>query len=85
MGILYVLAPVGVIPGIISIFPTFREWSIVAVVGTEVSKVGSTWLLATMGEDMLAVLNGEKRIELGKLEKTKFKFSMFLRRIFRMF
>jgi hypothetical protein len=42
-------------------------------------------LKGSMGEDMLAVLNGEKRIELGKLEKTKFKFSMFLRRIFRMF
>ena len=38
-----------------------------------------------MGEDMLAVLNGERKVELGKLEKSKFRLSMFLRRIFRMF
>lgn len=42
-------------------------------------------LKGEMGEDMMAVLNGEKKVELGKLEKKKFQIKLFFRKIFRMF
>lgn len=42
-------------------------------------------LKGEMGDDMMAVLNGEKKVELGKLEKKKFQLKLFFRKIFRMF
>ena len=39
-------------------------------------------LKGKMGEDLKAVLNGERQVELGKLEKAKYKFRNFLRRVF---
>lgn len=42
-------------------------------------------LKGEMGDDMMAVLNGEKKVELGKLEKKKFQIKLFFRKIFRMF
>ena len=42
-------------------------------------------LKGEMGDDMMAVLNGEKIVELGKLEKKKFQIKLFFRKIFRMF
>jgi type III secretory pathway lipoprotein EscJ len=42
-------------------------------------------LKGEMGNDMMAVLNGEKIVELGKLEKKKFQIKLFFRKIFRMF
>ena len=42
-------------------------------------------LKGEMGQDMMAVLNGKKCVELGKLESLKFRFRNFLRRFFRMF
>lgn len=42
-------------------------------------------LKGKMGEDLIAVLNGERQVELGKLEKAKYKFRNFLRRVFRTF
>lgn len=42
-------------------------------------------LKGKMGEDLIAVLNGERQVELGKLEKVKYKFRNFLRRVFRTF
>ena len=44
-----------------------------------------TQLKGEMGDDMMAVLNGEKIVELGKLEKKKFQIKLFFRKIFRMF
>lgn len=42
-------------------------------------------LKGEMGDDMMAVLNGEKIVELGKLEKKKFQIKLFFRKLFRMF
>ena len=42
-------------------------------------------LKGEMGDDMMAVLNGEKMVELGKFEKKKFQIELFFRKLFRMF
>lgn len=42
-------------------------------------------LAGEMGEDMSAVLNGERIVKVGTIEKHKFKFKSWLKKIFRMF
>lgn len=42
-------------------------------------------LSGEMGEDITAVLNGERVIEAGYFEKKKFKIKSWFRRLFRMF
>lgn len=42
-------------------------------------------LTGEMGEDMSAVLNGERIVKVGTIEKHKFKIKSWLKKIFRMF
>ena len=42
-------------------------------------------LAGEMGEDMSAVLNGERIVNVGTIEKHKFKLKSWLKKIFRMF
>lgn len=42
-------------------------------------------LQGAMGDDMKAILNGEKTIEVSKIEQNKFKLKNWFKRLFRIF
>lgn len=42
-------------------------------------------LKGEMGEDMTAILNGEKTIKTSRIQKHKFKIKTFFKRLFRFF